>query len=470
MRHNILIIDDNDINRLNLKLLLKKEHEVFEAGDLAMAESVLSNQRIDLVLLDLALPPEPDNPEIGLGYLASLHQANPDLAVMVITGHDARDIADRAIASGASGFFAKPFQPEDVYDAVARAMESLTSRLREQALHHALESRMGQEILGESEPIQQLRDLIDSVAPMRSTVLIRGETGTGKELVARQLHQLSMRNHGPFVVINCAAIGSEHLELELFGHEKGAFAGADRRKLGWFERASGGTLYLDEVANLSLSVQVKLLRVLEHGELCRIGGEGTIHTDIRLLCSTQHQLNKLVTKGLFRDDLYFRIHVVEVNIPTLRDHLNDLPQLANHILHRKSLECGKQVTEFSPQALQQMAHYGWPGNVRELENIIERAVVLAKTDCIESLPHLASPYAKSNDDLLQQWVDRLPESGVHADALVAQCEAKIIERAMNINHGIKIKAGQWLGYGERAKDKMRYQCDKYQISYDNERQ
>jgi len=465
MHHNVLIVDDNDINRLNLKLLLKKEYDVFEAGDLDAAENVLSNQRIDLMLLDLALPPEPDNPEVGLGYLASLHEANPDLTVIVITGHDAHDIAERAQQLGATDFFAKPFQPEDVHDAVTRAIQTLNTKLREQALHHALESRMGREILGQSPAMQQLRTMIDSVAPMPSTVLITGETGTGKELVARQLHAKSNRNEGPFVAINCAAISAEHLELELFGHEKGAFVGADRRKLGWFERASGGTLYLDEVANLPLPMQVKLLRVLEHGELCRVGGEATIHTDIRLLCSTRQQLDKLVTKGLFRDDLYFRVHVVEINIPPLRIHLLDLPELAKQILHRKSLECGKQVERFSDKALLQMARYDWPGNVRELENIIERAVVLTHNTTIEALPQLCGPHANGGDDLLKQWIAQLPESGVQADKLTAAFERMLIEKALQMHHGVKVQAGQWLGYGDSAKDKMRYQCDKFRISY-----
>ncbi len=465
MRHHLLIIDDNDINRLNLKLLLKKEHEVFEAGDLEAAEAILGEHRIDLVLLDLALPPEPDNPEIGLGYLATLHETNPDLTVIVITGHDAHEIAERAQQLGATDFFAKPFQPEDVHDAVARAMQALNTRLREQALHHALESRMGRELLGSSPAMQQLRAMIDSVAPMPSTVLIRGETGTGKELVARQLHARSNRSEGPFIAINCAAISAEHLELELFGHEKGAFPGADRRKLGWFERASGGTLYLDEVANLPLPIQVKLLRVLEHGELSRVGGEATIHTDIRLLCSTRKQLDRLVTDGLFRDDLYFRIHVVEINIPPLRSHLQDLPEIAADILRRKGLECGKQVEGFGDAALRQMRGYDWPGNVRELENIIERAVVLSQGPVIERLPQLCGPHAGGGDDLLKQWIAQLPESGIKADQLTANFERMLIEKAMEMHHGVKIQAGQWLGYGDSAKDKMRYQCDKYRIRY-----
>jgi len=465
MRHNVLIVDDNDINRLNLKLLLKKEHEVFEAGELNSAEEILGKQRIDLVLLDLALPPEPDNPEIGLGYLASLHEANPDLTVIVITGHDAHDIAERAQQLGATDFFAKPFQPEDVHDAVARAMRTLNTKLREQALHHALESHIGRQILGSSPCMQQLRTMIDSVAPMPSTVLITGETGTGKELVARRLHAQSLRNEGPFIAINCAAISAEHLELELFGHEKGAFVGADRRKLGWFERASGGTLYLDEVANLPLPMQVKLLRVLEHGELCRVGGEATIHTDIRLLCSTRQQLDQLVREGAFRDDLYFRIHVVEINIPPLRAHLLDLPEIAQETLHRKALECSKQVKQFSDKALLQMAHYDWPGNVRELENIIERAVVLADSETIETVPQLCGPHSSGGDDLLKQWISQLPESGIKADKLTATFERMLIEKALQMHQGVKIQAGQWLGYGESAKDKMRYQCDKLRIRY-----
>ncbi len=463
MQHSILIIDDNDINRLNLKLLLKREYAVFEAGDLDAAEEVLGNQRIDLVLLDLALPPEPDNPEVGLGYLATLRETNPDLTVIVITGHDAHDIAKRAQQLGAAGFFAKPFQPEDVHEAVTRAMEALHTRLRELALHHALESRMGREILGDSPAMQRLRAMIESVAPMPSTVLITGETGTGKELVARQLHARSLRSEGPFVAINCAAVNADHLELELFGHEKGAFAGADRRKLGWFERASGGTLYLDEVANLSLSTQVKLLRVLEHGELCRVGGDATIHTDIRLLCSTRQQLDRLVNEGAFRDDLYFRIHVVEIEIPPLREHLLDLPLLARQILQRKALECGKEVRDFSDQALLQMSRYDWPGNVRELENIIERAVVLSDGPVIDTLPPLSGPHGGSGEDLLAQWVARLPESGIDADKLTARFERMLIERALELHGGVKIKAGQWLGYGDSAKDRMRYQCDKFGI-------
>jgi len=469
MRHHLLIVDDNDINRLNLKLLLKKEHEVFEAGDLDAAEKILSNQRIDLILLDLALPPEPDNPEIGLGYLASLHEANPDLTVIVITGHDAHDIAQRAQQLGASDFFAKPFQPEDVHDAVIRAMQTLNTKLREQALHHALQSRIGSQILGSSPIMVQLRSMIDAVAPMPSTVLITGETGTGKELVARQLHAKSNRSEGPFIAINCAAISAEHLELDLFGHEKGAFVGADRRKLGWFERASGGTLYLDEVANLPLPMQVKLLRVLEHGELCRVGGEATIHTDIRLLCSTRQQLDKLVTEGRFRDDFYFRIHVVEINIPPLREHLQDLPELTKQILHRKALECGKQVERFSEQALLQMARYDWPGNVRELENIIERAVVLSDSSSIEGVPQLCGPHSGGGDDLLKQWIAQLPQTGVRADKLTATFERMLIEKALQMHQGVKVQAGQWLGYGDSAKDKMRYQCDKFRIAYPPEK-
>ncbi|MDQ7010609.1 MAG: sigma-54 dependent transcriptional regulator, partial [Mariprofundaceae bacterium] len=311
----ILVVDDNEINRLNLKLLLKDQYQILEAGDVEVAEAMLSGHRIDLMVLDLALPPEPDNPEIGMQYLENLAGENPDIPVVVVTGHDEHALAVRARKAGAIDFFGKPFDPDEVRDTIDRAMEARWQRVREQELRRMLDVRVGTEILGDSEAMRQLRDLIAQVAPAPSTVLIRGETGTGKELVARSLHARSPRAEEPFIAINCAAMAAEHLESELFGHEKGAFAGAGKRKLGWFERASGGTLFFDEVAELPSSVQGKLLRVLESGEFSRLGGDSVIRCDVRLICSTRTDLEALVAGGVFRDDLYYRIHVIEIEVP-----------------------------------------------------------------------------------------------------------------------------------------------------------
>ncbi len=464
MKRSVLVVDDNDINRLNLKLLLKDDYQVLEAGDLEVADAKLSGNRVDLLVLDLALPPEPDNPEIGMDYLKKLGRESPDTPVVVITGHDQRSLATRARKLGAKDFFGKPFDPDEVKGAIDRTMEARGKALHEQEMRRALESKVNLDLLGESEAILSLKQMIKQVAPAPSTVLIRGETGTGKELVARRLHAEGPRAEQPFIAINCAAMSADLLESELFGYEKGAFAGAGKRKLGWFERASGGTLFLDEVAGLPIPVQAKLLRVLESGEFSRLGGEAIIRSDVRLICSTREDLEHKVAAGEFRDDLYYRIHVVEIVVPSLREHSEDLSALAEAILLRKSATCGKQITSISPAVLDQMAHYTWPGNVRELENVIERAVVLSDGEVLESLPSLAGPQPFSeDDDPLQIWLQQLPDAGIKAEKIVATFEQRLIETALARNQHIKARAGRWLGFGDRAKDKMRYLCDKYDI-------
>lgn len=467
-QRTILVVDDNDINRLNLRLLLKSDYLVLEAGDVESAEKTLVENRVDLMVLDLALPPEPDNPEIGMAYLARLTIESPDTPVVVITGHDQHDLAVRAQKDGALGFFGKPFNPDEVKDTIDRAMEVRNQVIREHELQRALDSRMGSDILGDSDVMQGLRSLIEQVAPMPSTVLVRGETGVGKELVARCLHAQSARADKPFIAINCASMNVENLESELFGHEKGAFAGAGKRKLGWFECANGGTLFLDEVAGMPLSVQAKLLRVLEHGEFSRVGGEFMIHSDVRLVCSSKMDLEALVQQGEFRDDLYYRIHVVELTVPALVGHLDDLPLLAGHVLLQKSALCGKTIEGFSDAAMAQMQHYRWPGNVRELENVIERAVVLCDGQRIETLPSLAAVAVEASENLLEQWLKTLPDRGIKGEKEVALFEKKLLIVALERHDYIKTRAGRWLGFGDRAKDKMRYLCDKYDVAFKEE--
>lgn len=469
IQQSILIVDDNDINRLNLKLLLKNDYQVLEAGDPSAAECSLAEHRVDLVVLDLALPPEPDNPEIGLNYLVQLKKENPDTPVVVITGHDQHALAQRAQNDGALGFFGKPFNPDEVKNTIDQAMRLRQQALREAQLRQALDARMGHKILGDSSQIQQLRQLIEQVAPTPSSVLIRGETGVGKELVARCLHQQSPRSKQAFIAINCASMSVEHLESELFGHEKGAFSGAGERKLGWFERANGGTLFLDEVAGMPLSVQAKLLRVLEHGEFSRLGGDSVITSNVRLICSSKMDLEQLIQQGKFRDDLYYRIHVVEINIPSLADHLEDLPLLAEHILLQKSALCGKNIISIHDKVLQEMQAYSWPGNVRELENVIERAVVLCTSEHIEQLPSLLNPYSlQAEEDPFEAWLKSLPKEGIRFEKEVATFEHRLLTTALQRHHNIKTKAGRWLGFGDRAKDKMRYLCDKYNIEISEE--
>lgn len=464
MKRTVLVVDDNDINRLNLKLLLKDSYQILEAGDLDAADEALSGHRVDLVVLDLALPPEPDNPEIGMGYLERLSKESPDTAVVVITGHDQRALAVRAQQLGAKDFFGKPFDPDEVKGTIDRTMEARWQAMRELEMHRALETRVNDELLGESEVMRQLKTMITQVASAPSTVLIRGETGTGKELVARHLHAASKRAEQPFIAINCAAMRADHLESELFGYEKGAFSGAGKRKLGWFERANGGTLFLDEVTGLPLPVQAKLLRVLESGEFSRLGGDAIISSDVRLMCSTREDLERRVAEGAFRDDLYYRIHVVEIAVPPLREHIEDLPELAEAILLRKAAMCGKRMDALSEDVLEQLSRYSWPGNVRELENVIERGVVLSAGTVVESLPSLSGPQLAADDaDPLALWFQLLPDTGIKAEKAVANFERQLVEAALQRNDHIKARAGRWLGFGDRAKDKMRYLCEKYDI-------
>ncbi len=464
MQRVILIVDDNDINRLNLRLLLKDAYTVVEAGDLEQADTMLTEHRVDLIVLDLALPPEPDNPEIGMCYLEQFGREGIDIPVVVITGHDERKLASRAQQAGALDFFAKPFDPDEVRSTIDAAMQARQQQLREQEVSRLLDHRMGQALLGDSEPMQTLRNTIEQVAAAPSSVLIHGETGSGKELVARSLHALSSRSDGPFIAINCAATEAGLLESELFGHEKGAFSGAGKRHLGWFERASGGTLFLDEVAGLPSSVQGKLLRVLERGEFSRLGSEAVLNSDVRLICSTREALVDLVEKGEFRDDLYYRINVVNIPVPPLREHAEDIPFLAMHFLERKALLCNKTLERFSQAAMQQLTAYSWPGNVRELENVIERAVVLAATPVIEMIPSLEGPRLRQErEDLLASWLERLPQDGVNAEMLLDEMENRLVQTALLRSGQVKARAGRWLGFGERAKDKMRYLCDKHDI-------
>jgi len=389
--------------------------------------------------------------------------------VVVITGHDQHELALRAQADGALGFFGKPFNPDDVKITIDQAMQTRQQALREEQLQHALDTRMGHQILGETPEIRQLCELIAQVAPTPSSVLIRGETGVGKELVARCLHEQSQRSEHPFIAINCAAMSVEHLESELFGHEKGAFSGAGERKLGWFERANGGTLFLDEVAGMPLSVQAKLLRVLEHGEFSRLGGDSMITSDVRLICSSKMDLESLIQNGEFRDDLYYRIHVVEINVPSLSEHMDDLTLLVDHILLQKSALCGKNIESISDDVLQQMRDYPWPGNVRELENVIERAVVLCTSNRIEQLPALLNPHLlQASEDPFEAWLQSLPKEKIRAEKELANFERRLLLTALQRHHNIKTKAGRWLGFGDRAKDKMRYLCDKYNIEIHEE--
>jgi DNA-binding NtrC family response regulator len=364
----ILIADDEPNLRSTLGRTLRAEgYETSEARDGVEAVSALRRGGIDLVVLDLAMPRLD-----GFGVLAELEEEESAPPVIVLTAHASLENAVRAVRHGAFDFLEKPPAGEAVLLRVRRALE----RARVDA--EAAEAPAGRQgLIGDSASMRELLATIERVAPTAARVLIAGENGVGKELVARAIHELSPRSEGPLVRVNCAAIPSELFEAELFGHVKGAFTGAVAQRRGRFERASGGTLFLDEVGEIPSNVQPKLLRALEDGEIERVGAERGTRVDVRVIAATNRDLPTLVAEGSFRQDLYYRLEVVTVRVPPLREHAEDVPALARHFLERACADSGRRPLELSPEAEQLLGAQEWPGNVRQLRNLMERLAILA---------------------------------------------------------------------------------------------
>jgi two-component system nitrogen regulation response regulator NtrX len=372
----ILVVDDEpNIRKLLAGVLGDEGYRVIGAADAAAARAALAAEAADLLLLDVLLPGTD-----GLAYLAELAATPAPPPVIMMSGHGSIETALAAVRLGALDFIEKPLQPARLLVAIASALER--QRLREE--NAGLKAALGAtgEILGGSAAMRALRELVARGAASEARVLITGENGTGKELVARALHAGSARRQAPFVSVNCAAIPGELLESELFGHEKGAFTGALQRRRGKFERAQGGTLLLDEIGDLAATTQAKLLRVLEEGELERLGGEGAIRLDVRVLASTNRDLDALLAAGAFRQDLYHRLKVLPIQVPPLRAHAEDIPELAAHFLAQFCDRYGRPRKRLEPAALAALAAHAWPGNVRELRNLMERLVIMVDAETV----------------------------------------------------------------------------------------
>jgi len=306
-----------------------------------------------------------------------IKEVSPDSEVLMMTAYASVDTAVQAMKEGAFDYLVKPFDPDEVELQIKKILAHREMRLENIMLRKRLEEQYQyDEIIGKSQNMQEIFDLIDRVAPSDSTVLITGESGTGKELIAQALHGNSNRCFMPFVAINCGSLPDSLLESELFGYEKGAFTGADHTKRGRFEMAQGGTILLDEIGDISLKTQVDLLRVLQQKEICRLGGEGAIDVDVRILAATNRDLKASIAKGDFREDLFYRLNVISIHVPPLRERNEDIPLLANAFVKQQCMEMNKALVKISPGAMRQLMDYHWPGNVRELENIIERALVI----------------------------------------------------------------------------------------------
>ncbi len=379
MPFSVLVIDDEEGIRESLKGILEDEgYEVFLAGSGEEGLRIFEEQDPDLVMLDIWLPGID-----GMEVLRVMRDTKPDIPVVMISGHGTIEIAVKATKIGAYDFLEKPLSLDRVLITLKRAIEfkNLERERRELRENISLKWRL----IGESEIIKRLRSEIESIAMTNSVVLITGESGSGKELVARMIHEVSPRKRGPFVEVNCAAIPGELIESELFGHEKGSFTGAIERKKGKFELADGGTLFLDEIGDMSLTAQAKVLRVIETKEFQRVGGSKNIKVDTRIISATNKDLYEEVKKGNFREDLYYRINVVPVNVPPLRDRKDDIPLLVEHFTGLISGEYGIKKKRFDSGALRLLMEYHWPGNVRELKNTVERLMIMVRDDVIKEV-------------------------------------------------------------------------------------
>jgi DNA-binding NtrC family response regulator len=371
---SILIIDDEAAIRESLETLLAIEgYSVETARTAEEGLAMLAASPRDLVLLDFALPDRN-----GLEVLDELRERDPGLPVIMITAYGTVENAVKAIQAGATNFIQKPWDNEKLLADVRASISRLRMEEENRQLKRALKQRYNFEnIVGKSEPMLKIFDLVAQVAPSRSTVLIQGESGTGKELIAKAIHASSPRKDGPFVPVNTGSMPTELLESTLFGHVKGAFTSAIASKKGLFEVAHKGTLFLDEIGTMSVDTQAKILRVLQDRRFMHLGGVQEVQVDVRIIAATNVDLKQLVKEGKFREDLYYRLNVISVNLPPLRNRMEDVPLLVNHFLGRFSEENGLPTRHFTAEAMRPMLNYTWPGNVRELENVIERAVVLS---------------------------------------------------------------------------------------------
>jgi len=420
----ILVVDDEVIIRDSLRDWLNDAgYEVFTAENGPQALQAIQREGLKIVIADLVMPGMD-----GIELMKRAKQVSPDIEVIIITAYGSIPTAITAVREGAYDYIQKPFCPERTEILIAKLLERQQLIEENLSLHQKLEERYRFEnIIAKSPRMQQVIEAIKVVAASNATVLITGETGTGKELVARAIHSRSQRRGKPFIAVSCAALPETLLESELFGHEKGAFTGAYAQKKGKFEIANRGTLFLDEIGEMSANIQVHLLRVLEEKEFTRVGGNEPIKVDVRVISATNRDMKEAVAKGQFREDLYYRLNVVNIELPPLRERREDIPLLTQHFLKKFALENNKEIAGFSPEATDFLLRYDWPGNVRELENAIERAVILARKPVIE--------------------IDDLPQQTLAASPIPAGKNLRQVAK----NHIINVLAQTKGNYTEAAK-------------------
>jgi len=444
MNPNLLIVDDEKPTRDGLRAALEDRYEVYVAEDAASATNLLEAESFEVLLTDFRLP----NNEDGMKLIARAKSlAKPPICILM-TAYGSEELAVEALKNGADDYLAKGrMQIDELETRIARALKLRTLESENKTLKQQLNKKFGLEnIIGESEPMQRVMDIVRQVAPSRATVLIQGESGTGKELLAKAIHQLSPRSRRPMVTVHCAALSPTLLESELFGHEKGAFTGAHERRVGRFEQAEGGTLFLDEIGDIDKTIQVKLLRFLGERTFERVGGNKTLMADVRIVAATNKNLKELVVAGEFREDLYFRLSVVELWAPPLRDRASDIPVLALSFLREFAEENAKPVRDFTADALESIIRYAWPGNVRELRTAVEHAVVLAKGDMIELT---GLPQSVQSRGVIQHE-KQLTQSLVDKGVTLEEAEKQLIIRTLKECRGNRTTAARKIGISRRT--------------------
>jgi two-component system, NtrC family, response regulator AtoC len=439
MRGTILIVDDEKPSREGLRQSLEEEFDVYTAGNVDEALTILTADHVDLVLTDLRL-----GGEDGMALIEKiLHRPRPPIC-MLMTAYGSIATAVEAMKRGAYDFVTKPINIDELGLKIARAIKGRQTEQENVQLRQQVDKRFGLEsLIGESRAMHEIFDTIHQVAPSRATVLLAGESGTGKELIAHAIHNLSNRNKTRFIAFNCAAFAPQLIESELFGHERGAFTGASERRIGRFEQAAGGTLFLDEIGEIDSNIQVKLLRALDPGVFERVGGNQSIRSDVRLIAATNRDLASLVREGKFREDLYYRLNVVQIRVPPLRERKEDIPLLANTFLKEICERDGKAFRPLSPEAMEALLDYDWPGNVRELKGAIDSGVTLATGNQI-TVRDLPVTVRGASGGLA------LREGGTQDLVNIHDNEVRLIMRALDESGGNRTEAAKKLGISRRT--------------------
>jgi two-component system response regulator PilR (NtrC family) len=456
-RSRILVVDDEPSMRELLDIVLRREgHEVFKASNGRQAIDILEREPIDLLISDIKMPDMS-----GVEVLKAAKQLDADIVGIMITAYASVENAVEAMHLGAYDYVSKPFNVDELKLRIRKAIERKQLAQENDLLRRALQTtHQFANIIGRSAAMQQVFQLIETIAPTTSTVLITGESGTGKELVARAIHFNSPRRDRPFVALNCGALPETLLESELFGHMKGSFTGADTNRKGLVETAEKGTIFLDEIGEMSAMMQVKLLRVLQERKFRRVGGGEEITADIRVITATNRDLGQMVDDGRFREDLYYRINVIPVHLPALRERENDILLLAEHFVARFSQAMGKRINAIADDARERLEAYSWPGNIRELENAMERAVALERSDVITvaSLPAAV----QRGEGRRPGQASAMPQlsKGFDLEQHVQEIEREYIAEALRRAGGVKVKAAELLGMSFRS---FRYYMKKYNL-------